>query len=459
MIPRIPLSQFPIRQETDTDVKNAYDWFKTFITDKDWSRRKQEIETHLSSVIKYEASFSKSINEGTLLVIEKDQIGWYLYLVHTYLYEPHKYEFHQGARVIPVFKRIGIDIELVKQIDGIRKKVRELLYKKTTEADAILFEILTGLLWARNGWEVKILPEGKGGKTPDFEVTKGIEKWQVECKRQKKTADYTYKEAKKRQVMVSEISKLLLQFNVCLDITFHVELISLPDDFLLELLVDIIPNVKTPCRIISNETVDIELSFVDINSIQAHLERYLVKNNSPQLLELIAKREVDYSAFTSGFEGRLYFVGDGEANNLYIRDIVNAYGVYCYCDSKQAIDAKARDVKKQINSAIAQFHPDENSIIHIGMETFDGPQVEMKRSEKILNTIGSIDTTDNKLCWIFLHYFQSYTRSYMDWYFDETVRPITSYINPILPIRNTFLIIPEDEVPIEDASHWEKDLP
>jgi len=459
MIPRLPLSQFPINKIKDVDIENAYHWFRTFISDQDWSKRKKDIETYLSTVVRSGTPFSEPISDGTLLVIQKDQIGWYLYLVYSYLFEPHKYEYHQGARVIPIFKRIGLDIKLVTQIEGIGKKMRDMFKKRKSEADAILFEVLTALLWTKNGWEVKIIEEGKGGKTPDFEVTKDLEKWQVECKRQMKTADYTYKETKKRQLMISQISKLLLQFNVLLDIKFHVELVSLPDSYLYDLLKGIIPNVKVSGKIISNETIDIDLSFVNIRYIQNHLKQYSVKNNSPQLIELIAKKEVDHSSFTSGFLGSFYYVGDGEANNLYISDIVNAYGVHCYCDCEQALNAKARDVKNQIFSAIAQFNPDFNSIIHIGMETFDGPEVEMERTQKIINTMSSIDPRSNKLCWIFYHYFQSYTRSYMDWYFDETVSTVTSFINPVLPIKNIFLIIPEDEVLIENASHWDKELP
>lgn len=459
MIPRLPLPEYLLNPPKDIDVEKAYNWFRSFISDKDWSRRKDEIEKYLNTIVRSSIPFSEPINEGTLLVIKKDQIGWYLYLVHTYLFERHKYEFYQGARVIPIFKRIGMEINLVKKIDGIDKKIRDMFKRRTSEADAILFEVLTALLWVRNGWEVTIIEEGKGPKTPDFEVVKGSEKWQIECKRQMKTADYTYKETKKRQIMISQISKLLLEFNILLDITFHVELVSLPDTYLFELLNEIIPITKIPCTIVSNEAVDIKLSFVDIDFIQEHLKQYSVKNNSPQLLELIAQKEVDHSAFTSGFLGNFYYLGDGETNNLYINEIVKAFGVHSYCDSEKAINAKARDVKSQIFSAISQFNPDSKSIIHIGLETFDGPEVEMARTEKITNTMFNIDPNNNKLCWIFYHYFQSYTRSYMDWYFDETVSSATSLINPVRPIENTFLIIPENEVEIEDASHWDKELP
>lgn len=459
MIPRIPLSQFPINPVRDTDIENAYNWFRSFISEKDWLQRKKEIENYLSTIVRFSTPFSEPISEGTLLVIKKDQIGWYLYLVHAYLFEPHKYEYFQGARVVPIFKRIGMDVNLVEKIEGLNKKMRDMFKRRRSEADAILFEVLTALLWVRNGWDVKVIEEGKGKKSPDFEVVKGEEKWQVECKRQMKTADYTYSETEKRQIMISKISSLLLKYNILLDIKFHVELIYLPDAYLLDLLNEVIPKTKTPCKIISNDKIDIELSFVDIDRIQNHLKQYFVKNNSPQLLELIAKKEVDHSAFSSGFLGSFIYVGEGEANNLYINEITKAFGVHWYCDSGDAINAKARDVKSQIKSAISQFNPEANSIIHIGMETFDGPEVEMARTEKLISTMSNIDAKSNKLGWIFYHYFQSYTRSYRDWNFDETVTTATSFLNPGLPIKNIFLIIPEDELLIEEGSHWNKDLP
>lgn len=456
---RVPLP--PSRELLiDKDVETAYNWFKNFIVPIDWKNRKTKIEEYLSSVIVPDEPFSKPISEGTLLVIKRDQICWYMYLVYTYLYEPHKYEYYQGARIVPVFKRIGMEIENLSKIKGLNKKVKDLLKKRPMEADAILFELLTALLWVRNGWDVTILEEGKGGKSPDFEVTKGSEKWQVECKRQTKTADYTYRETKKRQIMVSAISRLLMQHNILLDIVFHQELEKLPDTFLFDLLKDIIPTVKKPGTIVSNEIVEIKLSFIDMQSIQNHLKNYDVKNNSPQLQELITKKQIDHSAFTSGFIGDYFYYGDGEANNLYIDYMIHAFGVHCYCDAPDAIIAKARDVKNQIHSAISQFNPTANSIIHIGLETYDGPEVEMKRNEKIMETMAKIDPKDNKLCWIFFHYFQSYTRSDMDWYFDETVKIASSYIfPPTPPITHTFLIIPEDGVPIDDENHWEKDLP
>lgn len=456
----MPLSDFPVNLEIDTEIENGYRWVRKFISDREWERRKKEIEDHLGDAFKNDEPISQSLMEGTLLVIQRDQIGWYLYLVHTFLYEPHKYEYYQGARVLPIFKRLGVDLDLVQRVEGIDKKMRDLLRKRSSEADAILFEVLVALIWTRNGWKVRIIEEGKAGKTPDFSVSKGAKQWQVECKRQKKTSDYAYRETQKRQILISHASEILLRYNLLLNITFHVELSSLSDTYLRDLLSRLIPNLKDEGRLISNEKVDIHLAFVDIVAVKRHLSAYFVKFGSPLHFELIAGKAVDHFNFTSGLQGSYFFVGEGKANNLFVSDVTKAYGVFCTCDAAAALHAKARDVRSQLFDALKQFNPDSDSIIHIGMETFDGPEVEMARWQKIVKTMSEVDSSQNTLGWIYIHYFQSYARATREWYFDETRSIFTPFVFPDQPpLNHSFLIIPEDDLPIKDASHWELDLP
>lgn len=457
---RIPLSRFPTVECDDEDIISAYEWFRSYLSQSDWLKKKNAIESYLSDCLQ-PVDISTNIASSPRIVIEEDKMGWYLYLAYTYIYEQHKYEYFQGARILPIFKRLGKKLELVKSIQGIDKKIRDLLRKRSSEADAILFEILTGLLWVTNGWKVAMIEEKQGetGKKPDFLMTKDNESWQVECKRQSKTADYTHNETQKRLSLINEVKDLLLENNILLDITFHVELKSLSQTYLKDLLIDIIPMMDSEITIVSNAEVDIKISKIDTVKINRHLEKYYVKNHSPQLLELIAGKAVDDSSFTFGTKSIHFFIGEGNVNNSYIAEMANAFGVQCYCDAEASINAKARDIKKQIYSAIKQFDNKTGSIIYIGIETFDGPEVEKARLEKILGTMENFNSLDNTLCWIYCHYFQSYTRSDKDWYFDETVNVVTSLINPILPIPKHFLIVPEDEITIIDGSHWERETP
>ena len=459
MIHRIPVSEFPNFKYEDQDVINAFLWLRSFLSDEDWNQRKEAIENKLSYDFRISNPFSEPLTEGTLLLDNNDQIGWYLYLVHTLLYEPHKYEYFQGARIIPIFKRLGMNLNEVKNIEGIQKKVRDLLKKRRAEADAILFEILTALLWVRNGWQVKFLEEGKGGKSPDILASKNNEELQVECKRQRKTADYTYKETQKRLKMVSYLREELLKHNILLDVEFHVELISLPDTYLKDLLLNKIQEIKKAGLIVSNNEVTIYASFIDINRISKYLEKNFVKNNSPQLCDLIAQKAVDYSGFTSGFSGNFFRVGEGEANNLYIAEIANAFGVNCRSMAPEAVTAKARDTKTQIMGAIKQFNTESEGVIHVGMETYDGQEVEMERLKKTSKTLESINPSETNLRYIYYHFFQAYTRPDQIWIFDETVDKVSSLKQAVFPLENSFLVVDGDDDSLMDISHWNRELP
>ena len=396
---RIPIEEFNVIKFDDEDVITAWKWFTSFMSEQDWKKRKIRIEEHVTVSFKEINPLLSVSSEEKVLVVKEDMIGWYLYLVDMLINEQHKYEYFQGARVVPIFKQFGLNLDLLKSIEGIEKKVRDLLRKRPSEADAILFEMLTALLWTRNGYQVAFQPENNA-KTSDLIAKKDGKTWNIECKRQSKTADYTYRETAKRKKMISYLTKTLIEKNILLDIVFHVELEPLPDTFLRDLLEQKL-QTASPGKIVSNEQVDIDLKFVDILAIKAHLEKFFVKYYSPVMNSLIGKKPIDNKGFTSGIYGQLFRVGDGEVNNLYVNDISNAFGVYWACDSKEALSAKARDIKKQLYAAIQQFNSKDTAVVHVGMETFDGPEVEKKRFEKIQDSLEQIDPQKTNLRWIF----------------------------------------------------------
>lgn len=456
---RLTVEEFKFPKYDDDDVIKAWKWMMSFISVNDWQKRKANIEGRIAMEFRTAEPFSEALTGGTLLVIKDDVIGWYLYLVDMLINEPHKYEYFQGARVIPIFKRLGMRLDMLKNIDGIENRIKDLLKKRRHEADALLFELLTALLWAENGFEVGFIPEKQGEKTPDIFAKKNGQNWNIECKRQTKTSDYTYKETAKRQKMISYINQVLLERNILLNIVFHVELETLPDTFLRDLLLGKLKGAVCG-KIISNSEVDIDLEFVDIPYIKNHLQDFPIKHNTPMLNQLIGKKAVDNKSFTCGLHAKFFRVGEGEVNNLYISDISHAYGVYWYCDANEALWAKARDIKNQLHKAIQQFNSNDYGVIHIGLETFDGPEVEKTRFEKIEQTIGKIDPSKTKLRWIFCHFFQAYSPHDQDWVFDETVSTISSYLNPVkAPLSIKLMIVPEDGDTLDDVSHWERPLP
>jgi hypothetical protein len=438
-------------QINDQDVIKSLRWFLSFISKSDWERRKGFIESKISF------GYTDSASKNTPLVIKDDLIGWYLYLAEIYVYEHHKYEYYQGARIIPIFQRLGKDLDHLKCINGLEKRVKDILRKRKSEADSLLFEILVALLWVKNGYKVTCIPEEANNKTPDFCAERNGKILNIECKRQSKTSDYTYLETRKRQKMISHISDTLLKHNCLLEVSFHVELHTLPDTYLKDLLHNKLP-LAISGKIVQNDEIDVDLSFVDIPAIKKHLNENLVKYNSPLLNQLIANKPVDNKAFTCSILAKFIRKGEGEANNLYVDDISNAYGVHWTCDSQEAIWAKARNIKTQLHKAISQLNSSDTAVIHIGMETYDGPEVERQRLDKIFDTLGDIKIENSNLEWLFLHYFQSYSPPDQLWVFDETTQSIYFNKDATCPLDKRFLIVPEENSE-SDAFHWERPLP
>ena len=101
-------------------------------------------------------------------------MAWYLYLVDTALRDPLKYEPIQGARVLPIFKRLGTDLDLLKRIGGVDERVQRLLGGERAQLDGGLFELLVALLWKRTGYPiVEFIPERPPGKSPDILARSG----------------------------------------------------------------------------------------------------------------------------------------------------------------------------------------------------------------------------------------------------------------------------------------------
>ncbi|TBO44469.1 hypothetical protein [Pedobacter kyonggii] len=81
----IPIEEFNIPLDQDKDVLKSWNWFMSLFSDEDWQKRKEAIEQRITVEIKGGAPFSESLDKGTLLVINDDQIGWFLYLVEMFL--------------------------------------------------------------------------------------------------------------------------------------------------------------------------------------------------------------------------------------------------------------------------------------------------------------------------------------------------------------------------------------
>ncbi|CAC9974390.1 hypothetical protein [Flavobacterium panici] len=442
----------------DPDIRAAFEWLISYMSAEHWATRRDRIEKSIANALNSSPFESAELSEMHRLSIDNDVIGWYLYLMDMLLNDIAKYEPVQGSRAASVFFAVGKELEIVKGIRGIENKVKRLLKNEKAQADSIFFEILTAVTWVKNGWKVNFIAEVPNEKSPDLLAERQGEEWFIECKRLS-GSEYGKNERIKWLKMLSYINVALLTFDMVLDIVFHVELNSLDDRFLEKELKAKLPFIKEEGIIFSNEIWDVSVSFVDFDVIDEHLEKFFVKEFSPQVQYLIAGKKEFSSGFACGILGQYVHYGQGAAIGRYITRIDKAYGAYWQCDAPKAIDSKAKDIKRQLKSAVEQFPDGRNAAIHVGIETVDGPQVEKLRFDKIFKTIGDFNPGNKHLRRIYCNFFQSYAPPEICWVIDETSNWHSVDLDgKNFPLKRKFIILPE-EASDEESLHWLRPQP
>lgn len=413
----------PFGGYSDPDVERIFDWMVSFLGVKNWRQRVDAIEAqlelrHASHVTHEAAKVFEPVS------ISDDRAAWYLYLIDTLLHSPQKYEPSQGARVVPIFKRLGTDFEMLKAVKGVDDRVERMLTSGKQNPDGALFELLVALVWLRNGSEeVELLDEAPPEKRPDIRALIGQEAWYIECKRFDRTSAYSEQERRKWLRMWKRGGDVLIdrRYSVVLDVVFHVELESLPDDFLVTELCGKLALVQPPCVVISNEIWEVSASPVDYATARDHLSKYSVKYPSDQIVELIGSRREPNRGFSSAIEGQFVRIGEGHGNNYFLDELSFAIGAFWSCDATRSIECKARDIRRHLAEAVRQLPDGERGVVHIGLETLDGQIVEAERYGRIVNTIQQFDARGKDLRWVYCHLFQSYAPPSNCWIIDETV--------------------------------------
>lgn len=440
----------------DADIKKILDWLLKFLSHEDWHQRKENIEKYLE-ILNKPGNIEMGLDSTRSLSFDNDKMGWYLYLAEVALTEIYKYEPTQGSRILPIFKRMGEDFDSLMKIRGLEDKVNNLINSHPSQADSGLFEILVALLWVKNGWpEVEFIHENSTERRPDIRAKSKKEQWLIECKRLAKSSAYSIRERENWLRMWKHLGKYLAEHRLpyVLDITFHVELKNLPDEFMIDELSGKLALISPPCTVVANEVWEVSIKLVDFNRARSHLLKQYVKIPSDQLRQLVGGSQNPEKGFTHGIIGNQVRIGKGRGNNFFLDTMDFACGAFWSCDAIRAIQQKARDIRGHLADAITQFPYREKAVVHIGVETLDGWLVERERYDRILETVYSFDTFGKDLRWIYCHLFQSYAPPEEAWIIDETVYsiPKPGFFSDE-PVKHRFTIGLKNE-DSETGVHW-----
>lgn len=447
-------------RQFDPDIRRILEWFLGFLKPEEWISRKKAIEAHLQAITeprqsREAASVSKPIS------IPDDKMGWYLYLAEMLMCAPYNYEPIQGARILPIFKRLGKDFELLQEIRGIEDKVRSLLYANKSQADSGLFEILVALLWLRNGWSiVEFVQEAPPEKRPDIRAESETEEWFIETKRLAKSSGYSQKERERWLLMWRHLRDFLIdnRLSYVLDIVFHVELDALSETYLRDELSGKLRLILPPCEMVSNDIIDVSVTPVDFEKARKHLRKNYVKDPSDQLAQLVAGRRDPNRGFTYVVGGEFVRIGEGLANNRFLDKMDFAAGSFWHCDAERSIEIKARDIRGHLAEAVQQLPDKGQGVVHVGLETLDGELVEFERYRRIVNSLARFEARGKDLKWVYCHLYQSYAPPDQLWVMDETVYHFSGEDpDAAEPLTHRATVISDGET--FDGVHWLREPP
>lgn len=438
----------------DQQLEELYRYILPFVGEEEWRTRKEKIELYFKSI----SISNASIAQPTVARLNflDDQFGWFFYLLESSLYRPINVEANQQARILPIFTRISDDLELLKDIKNVDKQLKKLTTSK--QPDSELFEILVALVWARNGCsEVEFLQPHRKHKLHDLRAVQRGEEWAIEAKRMT-LSEYSLNEREKWLVLFKPVQEFLVRRKLpfILEVTFHEELETYEDDFLFAEVTSKLNFVTCPCTLVNNQRLTVKVRFVDFEKIESHLSSWHVKVPSRQLDELVTgEKQVSGRGTTHAVEAKIVKRGAGELFNDYVHELSWAAGAVWASDAERSYERKARDIRKHLSDANDQLPIDLPSVIHVGLETYDGVLVEQERFERIFKTAMHFEPEGKNLRFIFCHLYQAYSTFVKPWEFDETVYYFGVDQNSPIPRDTT--VIPFEIV--EEGVHWLKPSP
>ncbi|MDR5743598.1 hypothetical protein QCE73_10595 [Caballeronia sp. LZ029] len=365
-------------------LRRAFDAFVSLIDINDWLARRDAVEAEFQRL---SASFAGMV-EPPLIQFD-DTIAWYLYLCELAIARPYELPTYYSSRALPVLGAIGSKLRFRDRVANLKEKILETITKRRREPDGFIFEILVALSYAEQGFAVTFIPESSD-PTPDMEVEMHGESFFVECKRMSSRSQYAIAEEALWRQQWAQAEEVVRQNRewVWIDTQIHVELSTLPQDWLARRLAAILPLGDRYAESVDTDAT-IRARIIDRTALNADLASSSLKQAGSKLRHLLGGDWVPENAMTSlSVRGTTVSAGAPPGYfSTFFSSVEWASGATFSCDADASIERKARDVKTHVGRAVAQVPDDGLSVLHIAFETLEGPGVESRRLEKVVASI------------------------------------------------------------------------
>lgn len=361
-------------------LKQGYEFLKNALHPDDWNTRRAKIIDYLKS------RPTNYAEKNARVRFKEDEITWYIFLCEEFFKFPLISNPSQMARISPLIIRLGSHVNLLKQVENIDKKLKELVKKYRNNPDGVLFELIVAASYLDQGYEVKFIEESAQQKKPDLFICKGDEKYYIECKRLQQRTDYADKERGLFLESWTDIKCFLLENfpNFWFDINIKCELV---DNNKLELMSKFSQLNPRNNRIsYSDDEIDMVGERQNIEKINKYLSRNYVKYESYVFAKLLGDNLVyGFCERTYDVEFHPYIISLASAPimGMMVGKINKFIGVTRHFTNSESMSKKSREIKRHVSEAITQLEEYKPSIVHVLYEAMEDAIVENLRWSKI----------------------------------------------------------------------------
>jgi hypothetical protein len=449
-----------------TDVKRALDWFIELMGRDEWRRRRTGVTEYFHSIDKIKYTEEDIQDYGferkfAPIAVYTDWISWYMYLVESIFERAGCDDPSQSSRIYPFFSAIGRDINLLKQMKGINRRLEVLFNEGQNKPDSTLYELVVAAHYARDHWTVEFLEDHPSRKTPDLEISKGTENFWVECKRFAKVTEYAEKERLEWQKRVKHLFNAMRIEGIpaSAEVTFKIPLEETDEVILGSTFTHYCRSgMIRSGQMLTHPYLDFKAIPLDLAHINSILEASPTRPTSPLMIELLSGTYELHGNYTQLINPRqIEFINPDDrlfVLNQFYSSVYEAYIAKWDCVAPTSIDKKAKDINKMLSKALRQIPDEGDGIIHIGYETVTGPLVEIRRQEKINQVIDGFNFGSKNIKAVFLNSFQLRPKlDGSDW--AETILFFEREKDSPLP-KN--LLLAPDSTELRDDTHWAEDM-
>ena len=431
----------------DDELMLAVAWLKSLVPTREMAHRIENAKAYL-------AAARERMREGIQVPLfdPADTAAWYILQAETFATDRAYWTPEGVMRVVPFLIRIGKELPLLLSAKGVEERAARMMRSERRQPDGCIYELLVALAYRRRGWDhVEFVPETPGqGRTPDLHVFRPRSRWAVECKRLVPSL-YAAREKLRGTELAAPIHALCLEMSesVVVEVKYKIELVDVPDDYLAA-------HVRSAIARRSSRLWDDGISAGRVRPVDWLLARKVLAEDdvyfgSSRMIELLAGYYVHEADYSMAAKWRPAPSRPAYAEAVYQASVVSWRSL-----SDVAVRQKARHFRKTLANAEEQLPSDRPGVIHVGIETYAGADVDFARHLSNTFEARSFSPKKSRLRWVYANHFvpEATTRQNETWAITETMVPYRiGHHRTRWPLPGHMLVSPEGEG--RAGVHWE----